>query len=405
MKKLLVIFVLLVCYNLALAQQYPDSAGKKISAVIRIFKPKTGRSVYDRFYNRFWAVDTAHSIAFNRAKSSLLFLPALSYAQETHLNAQLISLLSFYTAPSDTLQRNSTFFTTLAYSQLGQSRIHLRPNIWTRGNRWHLLLDLSYQNADYKFFGIGNHTRLSSEELLRNIITQADFEADHLLAPHIYGGISLIYQGFRNFSTGGNGIFENSALKQQNNGYALFSGANFIFDTRDNQNYTRHGHYFRLNADFSPGFLSSAGVMEQLNIESRDFWSLNKNMVLGLNILFNSNTGKSVPFYFLNQLGSDQMMRGYYKGRFRDRDLLASQLEYRWLFCPRLGLAVFGGEGQVFGNTRFAVSEFKPNYGFGGRYIFDLKSNLTIRIDYGRGLQPEGEKTISGVYLSLGEAF
>lgn len=405
MKKLLVIFALFACYNLALAQQFPDSASKNNSAVNKLFKPKSGRSVYDKFYNRFWAVDTAHSIAFNRAKSSLLFLPALSYAQETHLNAQLISLVSFYTAPADTLQRNSTFFTTLAYSQLGQSRIHLRPNIWTRGNRWHLLLDLSYQNADYKFYGIGNHTQLSSEELLRNIITQADFEAEHLLAPHIYGGISLIYQGFRNFSTGANGIFENSALKQQNNGYAIFSGASFIFDTRDNQNYTMHGHYLRLNADFTPGFLSTAGVMEQLNIESRDFLSLNKNMVLGLNILFNSNTGKNVPFYFLNQLGSDQMMRGYYQGRYRDRELLASQLEYRWLFCPRLGLVVFGGEGQVFGSTKFSVSEFKPNYGFGGRYVFDLKSHLTIRLDYGRGLKPAGEKPISGVYLSLGEAF
>lgn len=393
------------CSNFTFAQQQTDTTTKKISFVNRVFKPKVGKSAYDKFYNRFWAVDTTHSIAFNRAKSSLLFLPALSYAQETHLNAQLITLYSFYTAPSDTHQRNSTFFTTLAYSQLGQSRIHLRPNIWTSGNRWHVLFDLSYQNAKYKFYGVGNHTRLSDEELLRNINTQADLEVEHLLLPHFYAGISLIYQGFRNFSTGSNGMFENSSLKQENNGYATFGGASFIFDTRDNQNYTLHGQYLRLNADFSPGFLSSAGVMEQLNIESRDFWSLNKSMVLGLNILFNSNTGKNVPFYFLNQLGSDQMMRGYYQGRFRDRELLASQFEYRWLFFPRLGLAVFGGEGQVFGTTKFSVGEFKPNYGFGGRYMFDLKSHLTIRIDYGRGLQPRGEKTISGIYLSLGEAF
>lgn len=370
-----------------------------------LFDPRPGKSFYAQLYNRFWAIDTARSGVSNRTKTSWLFLPALSYAQETHLNLQLIALASFYTAPKDTLQRNSTFFTTLAYSQLGQSRIHLRPNIWTHQNRWHLLIDLSYQNADYKFYGIGNHTRLTSEELLRNIITQIDLEAEHLLAPHIYGGLTLVYQGYRNFTTGAHGQFENSGLRQQNNGYAIFGGASFIFDTRDNQNYTHSGHFLRLNTGFAPGSLSTAGPMQQYNAESRDFWSLNKTMVVGVNILFNSNTGKNVPFYYLNQLGSDQMMRGYYQGRFRDRELLAGQIEYRWLFCPRFGLAVFGGEGQVFGQTKLALNEFKPNYGFGGRYVFDLKSRLTIRVDYGRGIQPAGEKTISGVYLSLGEAF
>lgn len=332
-------------------------------------------------------------------------LPALSYAQETHLNLQLISLYSFYTAPDDSLQRNSTVYTTLAYSQLQQFRIHLRPVIWTRGNLWHLIVDLSYQNADYKFYGTGNHTLSANQELLKNIFTQADFEAERLIAPHLYGGLSFIFQGYKNSSTGANGLFENTDYLAKYNGHGGFGGATVIFDNRDNQNYTLHGHYFRLNAGLAPAFLSTTGTMEQYNFESRDFLSLSKTSVLGLNVLFNSNTGKNVPFYFLNQLGSDQMMRGYYSGRFRDRELLAAQLEYRWLFFPRFGVAAFAGAGQVFGQQAFAIDQFKPNYGFGGRYVFDMKSRITIRLDYGRGLRPAGEKTISGVYLSLGEAF
>ncbi len=372
----------------------------------RIFRPLQGHSAYDHLYNRFWANDTVQYKAPNRNKTAWLILPALSYAQETHLNAQLVSLYSFYTRPKDTIERNSTIYTTLAYSQLHQFRIHLRPNIWTAGNLWHLIVDLNYQNANYKFYGTGNHTVLASEELLKQIYTQADFEAEHLLAPHVYGGLDVVYQGFRTFSTGTkNGLFETTRLSQQNNGYAGFGGATFIYDNRDNQNYTLHGSYLRLNAGFAPGFLSATGAMQQYNAELRHFISLTKKTVLGFNVLFNSNTGKTVPFYFLNQLGSDQIMRGYYQGRFRDRDLLAAQVEYRYLFFPRFGVAVFAGEGQVFGQSRFAVGQFKPDYGFGGRYVFDMKSRITIRLDYGRGLRPAGEKTISGFYLSLGEAF
>ena len=49
-------------------------------------------------------------------------------------------------------------------------------------------------------------------------------------------------------------------------------------------------------------------------------------------------------------MGGEQLMRGYYLGRYRDNNLVAGQVEYRFLpfpFSKRLGAAAFLGAGTV----------------------------------------------------------
>jgi hypothetical protein len=40
-------------------------------------------------------------------------------------------------------------------------------------------------------------------------------------------------------------------------------------------------------------------------------------------------------------LGNDQMMRGYYSGRYRDENLMAAQAEIRYRFMNRFGIVAF----------------------------------------------------------------
>ena len=60
---------------------------------------------------------------------------------------------------------------------------------------------------------------------------------------------------------------------------------------------------------------------------------------------------------------------------------------------------------MVYENSQFDLKDLKPNYGLGARLFFDLEKALSLRLDYGFGEKPAGEKRISGFYLSLGEAF
>jgi outer membrane translocation and assembly module TamA len=106
----------------------------------------------------------------------------------------------------------------------------------------------------------------------------------------------------------------------------------------------------------------------------------------------------------LPQLGNDALMRGYYTGRYRDRNLIAGQTELRYRLADRLGLVGFVGAGEVAHNA-FSVAALKPNYGGGLRYFFDTEKGLSIRMDYGIGEKVQGEARQEGFYIALGEAF
>jgi outer membrane translocation and assembly module TamA len=103
-------------------------------------------------------------------------------------------------------------------------------------------------------------------------------------------------------------------------------------------------------------------------------------------------------------MGSDELMRGYYGGRYRDRNYIAGQTELRYRIASRFGLAGFIGTGEVFHST-FTTAQLKPNYGGGFRYFFDVEKGLAVRMDYGVGQQPAGEKRESGFYIALGQSF
>jgi len=99
-------------------------------------------------------------------------------------------------------------------------------------------------------------------------------------------------------------------------------------------------------------------------------------------------------------LGGDKLMRGYYRGRFRDKVLYAAQAEYRWQFYRRFGLTVFGGLGDVSEKIEsIDFSEVKPSYGFGIRYMILPKRKVNLRLDFGFG------KETQGIYINITEAF
>jgi len=362
----------------------------------RLFRQKTGNTLFVRLYNRFWANDTARTMV-QIHKSSWIALPVVSYSPETRLNFRAVGIYSFYTNRNDPVERNSSIYGTVGYSQNHQSEFELKPTIWTKGNEFHIRGAFVYQHTVLKYYGTGNSTRVANESPEQASLTRLDLEGERLIFKNFYAGTEFLY-----LNTAVNRTFTNQSISAA--GHAGYLGANFIYDSRNNQNSTTRGSYLSFNPQFAPKSFSSTGAINQYNFDLRHFVRLGPGQVLAFNAVAQLESGPGIPFYFLNQLGSDQIMRGYYQGRFRDKNLAAAQVEYRYLFFPRFGLTLFAGSGEVF-NHGFSAAALKPNYGFGGRYVFDTRSRITIRLDYGAGEKPVGEKRISGFYLALGEAF
>ena len=187
----------------------------------------------------------------------------------------------------------------------------------------------------------------------------------------------------------------------------LFVGLSQSYDTRNSNNYPSKGFFGRISYQYAPPIFGGGDFTgSQIEVNLRNFWLLAPKVVLGIQGLYQTVQGHKTPFYLLPQMGNDEMMRGYYGGRYRDENFLAAQAEIRYRFLERLGLVVFGGGGKVFTNeeTRL-LKNFKPNYGIGGRYFFDPAKGLSVRLDYGVGEKRPNEKRQSGAYISFAETF
>jgi outer membrane protein assembly factor BamA len=139
--------------------------------------------------------------------------------------------------------------------------------------------------------------------------------------------------------------------------------------------------------------------MNSIIIDGRYFLPTTKNQVLALQ-LFGQFSDGNVPFNQMSMMGGEMMMRGYYFGRYRDKQYLAAQAEYRFLpfnFSKRLGGAVFGGLGSV--SSTFPKENWKWSAGGGLRYLLFPKKDIFTRFDL--GFQPDGY----GIYFYIGEAF
>lgn len=338
--------------------------------------------------------------------SSFFLLPVLSSAPETGVEAGASALYSFYTDTLHNDTRVSNIFSYATITTKGQSRLSLSTTYWTPQNRWHYTGAISYINFPFDFYGIGPDTYKTNKDHLGQKRFKLNLEADKRLGKYVYVGLQVggfNYQ-FKNEVTGGS--FDlNTFVQSRNGGAGLLVGPALIFDTRNNNTYTTKGLIITAYYNLMHGIGANNGYQGGLfNMEISQFNALSKRLMLGFDIQSQNLTGSQSPFYLLPTLGSDEMMRGFYNGRYRDRNLIAGQAELRYRLSDRIGIAGFCGAGTVY-NSSFQTSNLKPNYGGGLRYFFDVEKGLTIRADYGFGQKVPGEERQSGFYLSLGEAF
>jgi hypothetical protein len=337
--------------------------------------------------------------------SSFFLLPVLSSAPETGLELGASTLYSFYT-DSSRLTRVSNVFAYATFTTEGQQRVSLSSSYWLPQNRYHYTAVISYVNFPFNFYGIGNATPKADEQRISEKRFKINFSGEKRLGQYFYMGYVLGGYDYKYRIDNTGKSFEADLTPQDRNGGAgFYAGPNITFDNRNNNTYTTKGMHLNAYLNVMHGLFSDNNYKGSfLNVEYAQFFALSKRFVLGLNVQEQSLLGSQTPFYLLPELGNDEIMRGYYNGRYRDKNMLAGQTELRYRLSDRIGLAGFVGTGSVFKNS-FSFNQLKPNYGGGLRYFFDTEKGLTMRVDYGIGEKPAGEKRQQGFYLSLGEAF
>lgn len=335
---------------------------------------------------------------------SFIVLPALGYAQETGAEFGLASTYSFYIDKADLQSRTSniTFMATLTTKK--QKNIKLNTDIWTRDNMYHILSEIRYRDWPLNFYGLGNLTLAADEDYIGQKLTRAKLDVERKITKKIYAGLNIQFDHFKFEDIEQGGVFEHPSVYGESGGKYLALGGSFLLDNRDFTTYTTRGSFVRARYAYTPDLWGGDNFNGSLlELDGRGFYSPFSTVTLAIQAVYRGTIAPLTPFYVYRDLGGDNTMRGYYLGRYRDKNYATVQSEIRYRPIPRLGAVAFGGLGSTF-SEQFPFRTV-PSYGAGLRYFFSLEHNSTIRFDYAYGEQRPGEKRQSGFYISLSEAF
>ena len=337
------------------------------------------------------------------ASSKILVFPTLGYAPETSLEIGLRAF-SLYYAKNDTAVNRLSEIVLYAFGTLrGQFGGQLENAIYSDQNKYFLLGRARYQQFPLLYYGIGPETSSQNPALVNSHFVQIRQRAMRKIIPNLYGGLEIDFQSMYqvDFETEESPSF---VLPLGSEGSTTFGfGPTLVFDSRKNVLNVRRGEFMEASLLFYRPSFGYDYRFQQLLLDGRLYRPLGRrNRVLAIQATGTFMNG-TVPFNNLALLGGENTMRGYYLGRYRDKNLLAVQSEVRWLpfgFSKRWGGTLFAGLGTVapsinklqFNQVRWAV-------GGGVRFLFFQRKDVYLRGDL--GITREG----TGIYLSLGEAF
>jgi hypothetical protein len=156
-------------------------------------------------------------------------------------------------------------------------------------------------------------------------------------------------------------------------------------DTRPNRFYPLKGSVIDFTGDFFIQGIGSKYSYQSYKFTFNKYFSLSPKQVLAYNLYWCGTEG-SPPFYGNCIYGANQELRGYTAGRYLDRFMFATQLEYRLVLPWRFGVVAFVGLGEVVpGADKWRADHFLPAGGTGVRYMMSKKYHVNLRTDFAWG--------------------
>ncbi len=332
--------------------------------------------------------------------SGLIPIPVIYYTPETKLAFGVAAQYYYRPEGADLSARPSTLTPVFIYTTNGQILAEFHSDLWWSQEEYYFTGFAGYSKFPDKFYGIGNDTSQDDEEdyTPRYTRLRASIERRFVSALRLGVGYQLEVSRLDEIEEGG--ILDQGDIIGSEAG--VISGVSLLasWDTRDNIFSASRGHYHQLNVGLYGGAFGSDYGFGRYEFDLRGYIKTMPNHVLALQGYFGFESGDP-PFQHLFLFGGEEMMRGYYLGRFRDKNMIALQAEYRIVpIFWRIGAVVFGGIGDVAAEpSSFALRDFKYSIGGGIRFLLIRAEGIALRFDFGFG---DGD---SGFYITLGEAF
>ncbi|MEW5901048.1 MAG: BamA/TamA family outer membrane protein [Acidobacteriota bacterium] len=332
-------------------------------------------------------------------KTGLLFIPVVFYTPETHLAFGGGGLYYFDLAKDQAVTRPSNIAGIAVYTQKKQFSLELNPDLYLR-HGYHLQFTLNASKFPDKFYGVGNATAEELEEDYTSRYLKLTVEALKLTYRALNIGFQYFYDHYHVVEKKAGGLLASGIVPGSKGGIVSGLGYLMTWDSRNSIFFPTSGSFHTFSATFFGSAMGSDFPFSRFYFDLRRYFPLAKAQTLALQTRLLFQPGDP-PFWRMAQLGGEEIMRGYYQGRYRDKNMICFQAEYRWVpLLWRLGMVGFIGVGEVADTlSHFDLGGVKYSYGVGLRYLFSREQGVTIRLDFGFG------KDTSGVYLTAAEAF
>ncbi|WP_461099254.1 BamA/TamA family outer membrane protein [Spirosoma luteolum] len=337
----------------------------------------------------------------------LWIIPQVGYALPTGLLGQVLANLTFR-RPSANL---SAIVGSLIYTQHKQALFTLTSSIWLPDNRWVVMGDWRLMHYPQSTYGLGMYTSTDRVVSMDYAYLRLYQSALRRLLPGFYGGLGFQLDQhwtirswdrrhertrISGYSYGIEGESTSAGLVGQ-----------FLYDNRPNAVNPVGGHLLNVVYRNNRQLLGSDTDFSSLLVDARTYRRLRSQSpnVLAIWAYAALTLTGNPPFLDLPSTGWDatgNLGRGFVQGRFRGKDLLYAEVEYRLQLTRNglLGGVVFANAQSVSQLASRRFEQVAPAGGLGLRIRMNKATRANLCIDYAMG--NDGSH---GLYFNLGEVF
>ncbi len=346
------------------------------------------------FAQKKWSLDSLMEKELN-----LVPIPSLVISPEVGVMYGMFVDYYYKTTPkTDTTTRPSLAFVDFQYSTRKQLNAEVFLSAYTRFEKYYIFLRGGYFDEIERYWGNTTPTLPNEDYVTINYRRFQVFgRVSKNLGERRFVGLGYQYNRFFDSEIPSTPFFD--FIPAGTNSNIAGAGPVFTIDRRDNQFSPKKGMYFDLFSytmfNLNPGGFS----YQQFGADYRRYHEIKRHVLAG-QLLLQSSAGE-LPVMEKFRLGGPQVMRGLFKGQFRDNHLWALQTEYRYEIWPLVKVAAFGSAGNT-SPTFSGLLNQKLVVGFGAGLRLRLNKSKQVygAIDYART-----NLGTSGFYMKLGDAF
>lgn len=317
-----------------------------------------------------------------------------SYSAAT--SVELAALVSgLYKTRQDSLTPRSEVAIYAEGSVTGMYNFGVRGTHIFPSDKIRIVYDANFCHFPLKFWGIGyemGHDK-STESKYTLLESALDIRAMWKLPHSIFVGPSLNFNYQKATKIERPELWDGYDTRIFCYGF----GIAFQLDTRDIPSNAYSGYCLSLRQQFFPKFMGNSYPFSMTDLSATYYHQFWTSGVMAFRLHGAAAYGK-VPWGMLPTLDQGNAVRGYYEGRYRDKNEADLVVELRQHVWRRNGIVVWGGVGTVFDHfSDVQWSHLLPTYGIG--YRWEFKNRVNVRVDVGFG------KHSMAVNFGINEAF